>query len=410
MMTDNEIFKGRIIDVNERQTIKDSFHFYRAPGNLYKLYPEIPIESADCLYAAEIINQTKYYPILLYEWFLALKKDGLLCFDIKDNEILNFDGLIAELNQLNLYKKRFEFAQTNEAKGRIVVKKIKSIINSEDQIDCWTFGLVTNGKRIEFVKKTLETIRRLPVKNYEIIICGTYGEKMDADTLYINFKEKDDRGWITKKKNLICEKAKFENLCIIHDRIYFDSEWFDGIQKWGNYFDVLSCPVYLPVENKNVFSNWETVGQNWSREDEYKMFHKNGKLDPADWDKNVYVGGPIILLKKRIWRQCKWNEDLFWGDAEDIEYSQRQHGEGIMIRFNPHAKVYSQTVSGVIKDVYYEKNEKQLGKLRGYKFYEIIFMKFLDLCGIRRNQKIFLQIKKFFNILWGTTDWRFYKK
>ena len=52
----------------------------------------------------------------------------------------------------------------------------------------------------------------------------------DCETtiLYIiSFTEKDDLGWITRKKNLIAETAKFENLAIVHDRIFFETDWYE---------------------------------------------------------------------------------------------------------------------------------------------------------------------------------------
>jgi len=404
-------FLGSGVDVSRIHYLKEALHQYAEPNNLYLLKNIIGVESQDYLFASDIINKTKYFKILLYEWFVVIKIGGYLIIELKDNGILDYLGLKRIINSLKLYQDKYSVIEEYEKEGRkgIVIQKKKSIIKLGDSIDKWTFGIVTNGKRQEFIEKSIESIRALHIPYYEIIICGTYFGKKAKDIKYIHFNEKDDKGWITKKKNFICENAQYENITVIHDRIYFDKNWFQGMKRWGNYFDVLSCPIVLPTKEHN-FTNWETVGPGWKKEDDQKMFHSNAKLDPVDWDENVYVGGAFITLKKSTWKTEKWNEDLFWGDAEDIEYSLRQHRNGIIIRFNPYAKVKSFTVSGVsLKGaIHYQKNSQKLGKYHA-PFFLTYLLKFLDFLGFRRNQKVVNYIIKFLKQKTGATDWRMKK-
>jgi len=235
------------------------------------------------------------------------------------------------------------------------------------------------------------------VPDYEIIICGTY----PADTQrlkYIHFTEKDDKGWITKKKNLICGNAKYENICIIHDRIYFDKAWFEGMKKYGNYFDVLSFPVYdtQKVKSEYSYSNWGTIDQEWNYDRlVYGLNITGGQLSPDDWDKNCWVGGAAIALKKHIWKLAGWNEDLFWREYEDIELSHRQHKVGAMVRFNFFAKLYSMTTSQltIFGGPYYKRNKKRLGR---YSINPVIIglVRILELVGLRKNSYPLLYIKK----------------
>lgn len=400
---------GRGIDVSRGHHISDADYKYIEPGNLYLLRDEVGVEVYDYLYSHNFINETKYYRILLYEWFLVVKEGGYIIIEFEDNEILDYGTLKREIATLFLYtgKHKIVEEQAENKNKRVIIRKMKSIERNEGEINQWTFGMVTNGKRRDFIERSINSIRSLEIPHYEIIICGTYYGEVDNDINYIHFTKHDDKGWITKKKNLICENAKFENIVIIHDRIYFDKEWFNGIKKWGNYFDVLSCPVMLPQGSPVKFTNWETVGPGWKREDDYKLFHSNGGLDFSDWDENVYVGGPIIILKKSIWNIERWNENLFWGDAEDIEYSLRQHRGGIVIRFNPYSKIYSSTISGIVWNAYYEKDSKKLGRYHcDINHFLILFLKFLDLLGFRRNQKLVNSIIKFLKKKIKATDWR----
>lgn len=398
---------GQGVDTSKAHYIKKAIHKYIEPNNLYLLRNQIGIETKDYLFASEIINETKYFRILLYEWFLIVKKGGYLIIELKENEILNYTRLKEEIAALQLYKDKYKIIKEyhHNNKKSIILQKSKSIKIPDHLINHWTFGLVTNGKRKELITKALSSIRKLNIPHYEIIICGTYYGKTAPDINYIPFTKYDERGWITQKKNIICENARYENIVVIHDRIYFDQDWFEGMKRWGNYFDVLSCPIFLPSKKK-IFINWETVGPDWKKDDDSKLFHSNAHLDPSDWDPHVYVGGAIIILKKSIWKLEKWNKNLFWGDAEDIEYSLRQHERGIMIRLNPYAKVFSSTFSGIsfVKS-FREKDSRKLGKHYG-NFLIDPLLKTLDLLGFRRNQKAVVSTIKLLKKMNGATDWR----
>lgn len=398
---------GQGIDLSKKHLLKKARHFHIEPDNLYSLRNNIGIETQDYLFSSKVINATKYFKIMLYEWFLVVKKGGYLMIELQKNEILDFPHLKQEIDALQLYKGKYRIITEYQDQDRrgIILQKIKSIKTPDHLINQWTFGLVTNGKRKELIAKSLSSIRKLNIPHYEIIICGHYDGQTGRDINYIPFSKHDQKGWITRKKNIICENARYENIVVFHDRIYFDPDWFAGMKKWGNYFEVLSCPIYLPANNA-PFTNWETVGPNWKQEDDLKMFHSNAHLDPSDWDVNVYVGGAVIILKKSIWRLEKWNENLFWGDAEDIEYSLRQHARGIMIRFNPDAKVRSSTFSGIsfIKSSR-EKDPFKLGKRHG-NFCIDYLLKTSDLLGIRRNQKPIIRMTRLLKKIEGASDWR----
>ena len=404
-----EYLEGKGIDVSKKHYMAKTKHHYIEPDNLYLIRNKFGIENYDYLYSRNLINETKYYRILLYEWFLIIRKGGYIIMEFANNDILDYEGLKNEISALDLYKGRYRiFEEIREGRSkRIIIKKTESIKKSENEINQWTFGIVTNGKRRDFIKKAIYSIRRLNIPEYEIILCGTYYGETNPDIKYIRFTEKDVRGWITKKKNLICENAKYENVAVIHDRIYFDKGWFQGIKEWGNCFDVLSCPVILPEGSAVKYTNWKTVGPCWRREDDYKLSHSNGRLDYSDWDFNVYVGEPIVVLKKSIWEKVRWDEELFWGDAEDIEYSLRQHKSGIMIRLNPYSKMHSSTVSGLMWGGCHEKNSKKLGRYKSdLNPVFVLGLKFLDLLGCRRNQQFTNSIIKILKKNNKATDWR----
>lgn len=402
--------QGKGIDVGKIHTISEAEYMYMDPGNLYLLRNEVGVESYDYLYSYNFINEIKYYRILLYEWFIVVRPQGYIIIDFEENEILDLSSLKKEITTLFIYKDRHQIVEETikGRKGRIVIKKTVSIKKDEEEINQWTFGIITNGRRKEFLEQVINSIRALKIPQYEIIICGTYYGKIGKDMRYIHFTEKDDKGWITKKKNLICQAAKYPNIVVIHDRICFHPRWFEGMKRYGNYFDVLTNPVILTLKNgKKVISNWETLKEDFKLEDDRKLFHTNGILDFADWDRNVIIPGPLIILKKYVWEKEKWNEDFFWGEAEDIEYSHRQHRRGIMIRLNPYAQAYALNISGVTYRAYYERDYKKLGRYRcELPSYLVYTLKFLDFLGFRRNQRLVSYFIKKLKKKYQASSWK----
>lgn len=399
-------FQGLVMDVSPEHTLREAVHRYIEPDNTYLLRNEAGVEAYDYLYSSGLINRTKYFRILLYEWFIVVKDGGRIIIDFEDNRILDSSGLMEEIGSLNLLKGR-HMVEEQELPGgrkRVVIRKIASVKKPIGEIERWTFGVVTNGKRKEFIEKTIKSVRDLRIPYYEIILCGKYYGGLENDLRYIEFTDNDDKGWITKKKNLICENASYENIVIVHDRINFDINWFDGMKKWGPYYDVLSCFIYYPsVDAMRV--NWDTMGYFSTPEVLNRISAISGSLEPTDWDRHVFIGGPIIILKKSVWRLEKWNECLFWGESEDMELSHRQTKNGILLRFNPFIKVYSEIVTVALFSFRFEKKPQGLGRFSINPVF-MAGMKILDAVGLRRNSRPVKWAAGMINRMQKTRNWK----
>ncbi|MCK4831001.1 hypothetical protein KA005_85615, partial [bacterium] len=225
-------------------------------------------------------------------------------------------------------------------------QKRRSALAANDTMDSWTFGIITNGKRKETMEEILQSIHQQNIPNYEIIVCGTYFDRKEKNFRYIHFSEYDDKGWITKKKNLICEAACYENLIIIHDRIIFKVGWYKGMKQFGNYFDALSC---IQVLNNNLRSfDWYTKPPNLQAPPVYNSLlrataskgvpRNEMGLHYDDWDPFVVMNGGLTILKRSLWRVVPWDENRFWNDAEDVDISHRIYQNGGVIRFNPYSR------------------------------------------------------------------------
>ena len=106
----------------------------------------------------------------------------------------------------------------------------------------WTFGIIT-GPSSSTLSDVIDSINRLKfVDDYEIIVVG--GEDIDKKNVrHFTFDESIKDMWITRKKNIIAEEAKYENLCMLHDYVALVPGWAASFEKFGSNWDVCMTPV-----------------------------------------------------------------------------------------------------------------------------------------------------------------------
>lgn len=355
--------KGRGADVSRVQHINKSVHYFLEPNNFYQLKYKFKPESLNFVYSRDIINETKFFRILIKEWFYLIKVKGNIIIDFKPNKILDSDKLVEEIKILLKDKVKIIKNELLDNKfRRLVIQKIELALNKNDKIERWTFGIITNGKRNDWVEKQIKAIKQLKIPHYEIIVCGTYFDRKEPNFRYINFNKKDDLGWITKKKNLICENARYENIVVMHDKFILQPNWYDGMKKYGNYFNVLSN-IILDESGKRA-GDWMTYGTKWNKLSRVALLEYN------DWDNHTYLDGGYYVLKKDMWRKVKWDESLFWNQGEDLKLSSEFHKNGFVPRFNQYSTcktlLWRHGYGGI-----YKFNKYKLGRIthRSKKYY-----------------------------------------
>ena len=76
------------------------------------------------------------------------------------------------------------------------------------------------------VSDIVDSIRanNIPSDCYEIIIVGGSNHHHDAeDVTHIEFDDLNPRpGWFTRKKNIMTERAKYDNIVFTHDYLVLD--------------------------------------------------------------------------------------------------------------------------------------------------------------------------------------------
>ena len=98
----------------------------------------------------------------------------------------------------------------------------------------FTFGIITDGKSDTNLNLIIHSIKNQNITNYEIIIVGNTSLIYD-EIKVIKFDDSHHKPWITRKKNLITQNAKYENIVFMHDYIRLDDNWYSGWENFGDF-------------------------------------------------------------------------------------------------------------------------------------------------------------------------------
>lgn len=204
----------------------------------------------------------------------------------------------------------------------------------------FTFGIVSNGKNYEHLNKCLESIINQKIKNSEIIVVGNLNKNEIVDNMKIKFIDFDENikpGWITRKKNIITENSKYENIVYLHDYLTFHKNWYKGFTKFGNNFEISMNKILNP--NNTRYRDWTLWPHNDCFMDE--IIDDNACLIPyriKNLTEYMYISGAYWVAKKEIMKEFPLNENLTWGEGEDVEWS-KQVRQKYEFKFNKYSIV-----------------------------------------------------------------------
>lgn len=238
----------------------------------------------------------------------------------------------------------------------------------------FTFGIITEGNNDAYILIIIDSIERNNIPNYEIIIVGKT-QIIHNNITIIPFDETIHNDWITKKKNIIAEAAKYENIVLLHDYIKLNDNWYSGFLQFGNEFDWCITPIKTAGGNRfrdyTLFPHKvDYLNINYSPGDIDPYFNDNCLL-PYDFintiktNKYMYISGSYYIIKKHIALQHKLNENLLWCQSEDVELSKRLHSNNIIIKINKYSCV---SFLKNKNNVYWERliNDEKLQKFINY--------------------------------------------
>ena len=225
----------------------------------------------------------------------------------------------------------------------------------------FTFGIITAGGNESMINLIIDSIEKEKIPNYEIIIVGDFRDNRN-NTKVIKFDENVKHSWITKKKNIITENSKYENIVFLHDYIVLGDKWYEGQLLSGENFKVRMDKI-LNFDNSR-FRDWCIYYQNNNEMDTIIGHDCLIPYDITHLSKYMYISGAYWITKKSVMLEFPLNENLSWGQAEDVLWS-------MQVRNKYEFDMNTNSTVKIIKEgkdrVFNEPNDEKITILKNYK-------------------------------------------
>lgn len=184
----------------------------------------------------------------------------------------------------------------------------------------FSFCIITDSSAEAIVRihQIVDSIEFLKIPEYEILIIGGTGNKINRKIKKIDFDETTKKTWLTKKKNDIIKHCNYENVVMFHDYFVFHPSWYENYKKFFNQHDYdICCNPILQETGVRDYTDWVT----WDD----PIYGRHGSLPYHDWSrtKNQYINGGYFIVKKNFLINNPFNESLVAHQEEDVEWSLR---------------------------------------------------------------------------------------
>jgi len=223
----------------------------------------------------------------------------------------------------------------------------------------FTFGIITGGND-DMINTIIDSIEREEIPNYEIIIVGKCDLDRENCTI-IPFDETIKRAWITRKKNVITNIAKYENIVYLHDYISLIEGWYEGQLEAGNEFKVRMDKIRN--FNGERFRDWCLWCHNGNEMDSFIGRDCLIPYDITHLSKYIYISGSYWVAKRDVMLEFPLNEKLGWGEGEDVQWSKEVR---VKYDFNMNVNSSVQIMKRGKDRVFNEPNTDKINALKGF--------------------------------------------
>lgn len=252
---------------------------------------------------------------------------------------------------------------------KAVFEKVAKLpAEGDDDLDSWTFGIPVGPEDATILNAVVKRILELDIPNKEVVLCGRPGANFAyADQVRIVGEDiTAPPVQICKKKNRLAREAKYNNLVILHDRVFLPKHFGEMVRRFG--------PRYPLMTLQSLFFD-NRLGLNPRRYSDYGMaigeigqgllgLHRHSGeavpiapaifteiertgfcyASPMRYNKDTsYPTGSMYICRKEVWNSYPLDESLLWVEFEDIEQGIRASKGGVPCRVNPFG--ISQTVT-----------------------------------------------------------------
>jgi len=189
----------------------------------------------------------------------------------------------------------------------------------------WSFLIITNGKRPAKLAREIDSIRALGIPQCEILVGGEPPSELPEGIGTVLAIDAARNGRLGEMRNALTAAAKYDHLVVVDDDFIFHSDFYSGLQRFGDDWEVLSVRILNPDGTR--FWDWATHGGPKG----------HALLDYDETDEHVYITGGLILLKADVADRVKWDDGRGFYQGEDVDFSSRLRSAGIRPVFNRHS-------------------------------------------------------------------------
>ena len=186
----------------------------------------------------------------------------------------------------------------------------------------FTFGIITSGTEDDSINKIIDSIEKQNISTYEIIIVGNSKVSRNK-TRVVQFNDEVVREWITRKKNIITNLAKLENVVYLHDYVILTDNWYKGFLEFGNDFDL--CMTKITNHDETRYRDWCICM--WDNPTIMEIAGPDKKCilpyGENRFKKHMYFSGAYWVSKRKVMLEYPLNEQLVWGQGEDVLWSRQ---------------------------------------------------------------------------------------
>lgn len=231
-------------------------------------------------------------------------------------------------------------------------------------LEDWTFGIPTGPGDATLLNAAVKRILELPCRHKEIILCGKPGNNFQFwDQVRIVGEDiPAPPVQIARKKNCIADNARYNNLCILHDRVFLPADFIEAVERFGDLYPVTTLPsIYFDDKNNMIPLRYSDYGEMLREplagssaavysggantfssfqqllfpalETSSQFFCAN----PLFYVPTAYATGSLYIVKKNVWNNYPIDPRFRWEEYEDVEWAIRLSLMGIPNRLNPYS-------------------------------------------------------------------------
>lgn len=264
------------------------------------------------------------------------------------------------------FSKAFRLLE-NETGRKVFLKESRLAAEEDTGLDAWTFGIPVGPEDATLLNATVERILDLDVPVKEILLCGRPGPNFRyLDRVRIVGEDiTAPPVKICAKKNRLAQEASHPNLCIIHDRVFLPSHFYDAVKRFGDFYPLTTLQSLFFDDKYNLiprrYSDFgvsyrakASVGKGLMRDNDasapnifsptvFPLLEMSGFYcaNALRYDTRTYPTGSMYLCKRSVWAAYPQNESLHWIEFEDVEHAYRAMEGGVPSRINPNAVTQS---------------------------------------------------------------------